>query len=231
MRVTFAPAPGTPPRWLNATVLGVAALVFLPTLGGGFLADDFVYISRFRDLPWSEWPHLFVADWSAGAFGQQLRELRPLAALSFMGDARVFGGTAIGYRITNLALHLISLAIILRLAWRYSQGQVLATAVAGLVFAFHPVHVEAVAWITGRVDLQATAAALVFWLGAETYSAVGGAGRLALALAAFGLGIFSKELAMFAPVLLLLRWLVLDRNEPRAIWIRRGAVLSGGLAV
>jgi hypothetical protein len=33
-----------PPLWLLGAILGVAAAVFIPALGAGFLGDDFVYI-------------------------------------------------------------------------------------------------------------------------------------------------------------------------------------------
>jgi hypothetical protein len=108
-----------PPRWLIALVAAIAVVAFLPTLGGGFLADDFAYIARFRVLPWSEWPALFMHDWSRGIWGERLRELRPFVALSFMGDARLFGGEPLGYRLTNLALHVVSTALVASLAWRY----------------------------------------------------------------------------------------------------------------
>jgi hypothetical protein len=220
-----------PPRWLTALVLAAATLAFLPTLTGGFLADDFVYIARFRELPWSAWPPLFAHDWSGGVWGQPLRELRPFAALSFMSDAKLFGGFAPGYRLTNLLLHLIATALVTRLAWRYSAGAISGALIAGLVFALHPAHAEAVAWVTGRVDLIATGAALLFWLGAENFSADGGRRQLAAALAAFFLGMFSKELCMFAPLLLLLRWLLLDLRAPRAVWIRRAKIFAGVIAI
>ena len=215
------------PRWLLRVVLAAAALAFLPTLGGGFLADDFVYIARFRELPWSAWPPLFAHDWSGGVWGQPLRELRPFAALSFMSDAKLFGGHALGYRLTNLIFHLIATGFVTRLAWRYAAGSVSAALIAGLVFALHPAHAEAVGWITGRVDLIATSAALLFWLAAEVFSDHGLRRHLALALAAFFLGIFSKELCMFAPLLLLLRWLLLDLRAPRNVWRRRVQLLAG----
>src|SRR5205823_751884 len=108
-------------------------------------------------------------------------------------------------------------------------GSVAAALVAGLVFGLHPAHAEAVSWITGRVDLQATAAALLFWIGAELFCTCGGGWRIALALVAFFLGIFSKELCMFAPLLLLLNWLLLNPRVPRHIWWRRAAVLGAAV--
>src|SRR6267143_666095 len=91
--------PPAAPKWLVPSVLAIAVIAFLPSLAGGFLADDFAYIVRFRTLPWSEWPALFTHDWSGGIWGERLRELRPFVALSFMSDARLFGGDALGYRL------------------------------------------------------------------------------------------------------------------------------------
>lgn len=229
-----APFPGPAarlPRWLLGVVLAVATAVFLPSLAGGFLGDDFVYIVRFRELPWSAWPPLFYHDWSGGVWSSPLRELRPFAALSFMTDAKLFGGWAPGYQLTNLLLHLVSVALVTRLAWRYSAGRVGGALTAGLVFALHPAHAEAVIWITGRVDLLATAAGLLFWYGAEQYSDHGRRGCLAITLGAFFLGVFSKELVMFAPLLLLLCWLVLGLRAPRAVWLRRAGIFAGVLVI
>lgn len=219
------------PRWLTAVILTVAALAFLPTLAGGFLGDDFVYIARFRELPWSAWPPLFIHDWSGGIWGNQLRELRPFAALSFMTDAKLFGGWAPGYQLTNLALHLAATALVTLLAWRYTAGHVGAVLTAGLVFALHPAHAEAIIWATGRVDLLATAAGLLFWLGAAKFSDHGRPRAAAIALGAFFLGIFSKELCMFAPLLLLLHWVLLDLRVPRAAWLRRAKLFAGVLII
>ena len=110
-----AASPLRPPSWLAGVVLVMTALVFLPTLSGGFLGDDFVYIARFHALAWSEWPALFFRDWSGGVWGSPLHELRPFAALSFMSDARLFGDYAPGYRLTNLLLHLVATFLLVRL--------------------------------------------------------------------------------------------------------------------
>jgi hypothetical protein len=213
------PPPATfpchPPRPLLCAVLAIATLAFLPSLTGGFLADDFVYLAHFRELPWSEWPKLFTHEWSGGVWGSPTRELRPFAALSLMSDAKLFGGAPLGYR----------------LAWRDSAGSLFAAVVAGLIFAIHPAHAEAVAWITGRVDLIATSASLLFWLAAEFFTENGRRNNLVAALAALFLGLFSKELCMFVPVLLLLSWVLLDPRAPRQVWLRRAAVLGGALVL
>ena len=50
-------------------------------------------------------------------------------------------------------------------------------------------------------DLLATFAALAFWSLAEAWSASGRGWRLGLALGALFVGVFSKELCLFAPPL------------------------------
>ncbi len=215
------------PGWTLAFCLGVAAAVFLPTLGGGFIADDFVYVARFAAFPWGDWPRLFTQEWSEGIWGFPLSELRPFSALSFMLDARLYGGEAAGYRITNLLLHLEVVTAVVRLTWRMSEGHTLATLTAGLAFALHPAHVEPVGWITGRVDLLSTLGAMAFWVLAESWSATGRPWRAVVALTCLGIGLFAKELSLFAPPLLLLRWLLVDARGGRTIWQRRLLLLLG----
>ena len=230
------PQPGAPLPLLGV-VLAVATLAFLPALPVGFLADDFVYIARFLEMPWSTWPQFFVREWSGGVWGQPLKELRPFAALSFMVDARLWGGGPVGYRLVNLGLHLGATTLVFLIAWHQGRARPApfsargAALVAGLLFAVHPAHVEAVTWITGRADLLGTVAALAFWLGGERHG--DGASRWAagLGLAALLVGVFTKEFCLVLPPLLALRWALVDPRAGRAAWLRRGAFLAGALAV
>ena len=82
-----------------------------------------------------------------------------------------------------------------------------------------------------RALLLATAAALLFWFGAEQFSDHGRPRCAAFTLAAFFLGIFSKELVMFAPLLLVLHWLLLDLRTPRTVWLRRAKLFAGVLLI
>jgi hypothetical protein len=229
--------PSLPPRGLRAWVLVVAALAFVPALGVGFLGDDFVYIARFQTMPWAEWPRFFVHEWSGGIWGQPLKELRPFAALSFMIDARLWGGEVLGYRLVNLALHLAATALVVRLAWLHgtrlpgARAGHWAAGVAGLAFALHPAHVETVVWITGRADLLGSVAALGFLLAAETHGTRGGWGSAWLAWAALGLGVFTKEFCLIVPGLALAGWMLLGRGAGRAEWGRRARVLLGAMVV
>lgn len=223
--------PSAPPRLLVPGLGCLALAAFASTLGGGFLGDDFVYLARFAALPWTDWPALFVREWSEGVWGFPLRELRPFAALSFMLEARLWGAHPLGYRLVNLALLAASAGLVAHLAWRYSGGRRLAAAGAGAAFVLSPVQAEPTAWITGRVDLLAVAAFLAFWAGAERYVDTGRRRTLALASAALGVAIFSKELGLLAVPLLVLSWLLLPRTAPASARRRAAVLAAAGLVL
>ncbi len=225
------PRPPDAPPWVQLAPVAAVLLAFGRTLAGGFLADDFVYIVRFRELPWADLAGLFTQEWSGGVWGSKMRELRPVSALSFMIDAKLWGGNPTGYRVTNLLLHALATWLVLRVTWRVSRGHAGAALAAGLIFALHPTHAEPVLWITGRTDLLATAAALGFWLLAGRYTEEGGRGRLVAALLVLTTGIFSKELCLVAPLLLLLHWMAVEPRAGAATWWRRGALLAGTAAI
>lgn len=226
--------PGTAGKAMPQTallaVLAVGLAVFATSLNGGFLADDFTYIGRFASFPLSQWPTLFVKEWSGGVWGFPLRELRPFAALSYIIDSRLWGGSPVGYRLTNLALHLASTGLVAGLAWRYSGGRIWAAVAAGAIFALHPSHVEAVTWITGRVDLIGTVAALAFIAMSERYVDRAGPRWAVGALVALLVGIFSKEFCMLAPVIMLAKWSILDGGG-KASWLRRALILVGATTI
>jgi hypothetical protein len=209
---------------LLVAVLVVATSAW--TLTGGFLGDDFAYIARFAQFPWSEWPSLFVSEWSGGMWGAGQTELRPIAALSLLIDHAIWGGNAFGYRLTNLALHLGSTLMVMRVAEIYCPRTFFGPLAAGVWFALQPAHVEPVTWIIGRVDLLATFFALGFWLTAERYVQTRALRWLALALGTLTLGVFAKEVALVSPALLILSWILLPAAKTaKDTWRPRARVL------
>ncbi|MFH1121742.1 MAG: tetratricopeptide repeat protein [Bacteroidota bacterium] len=74
---------------------------------------------------------------------------QPLAMLSFVINHKMSGDVAWPYIFTNLLLHLFNTLLVFRLMQRWMKGLIPAGIVAGL-FALHPMHVEAVAWISTR---------------------------------------------------------------------------------
>jgi hypothetical protein len=209
----------------------LATLPYWRTLGGGFLGDDFAYIARFLSLGWSQWPALFFREWSDGLWGFPLKELRPFSAFSFMVDSRLWGGSPLGYRLTNLALYIACIIAVLRLCWHYLPRERGIGWLAALLFALQPAHAEAVSWITGRVDLLATAFTLTFWLLAESAAERYSVGRGIAAVGAFFIAVFSKELALMGPLLWVISWRLLPHRLNATGWRFRLGTLGGVLGV
>src|SRR5690606_7715839 len=127
----------------------------------------------------------------------------PLHQLSYLVDRVLWGATPVGVRVTQVALHAACAGLVLLVARRLGLSPV-AGACAGLAFAWHPAHVENVAWASQRKDLLSAA----FTLGAVAayLGPVGrgpdGARRWALVLLCFTLGLLSKSVTVVAlPIL------------------------------
>jgi Flp pilus assembly protein TadD len=127
---------------------------------------------------------------------------RPLAALSHAVNYALHGAAPGGYHAVNVALHVLTTLLVWALARRLlavlAPSRVRAGALgAALLFAVHPVHVEAVAPLVGRADLQAAAGglgALLLALGwRERWW------RLPLALLLLAAAVLSKETAAVVP--------------------------------
>jgi tetratricopeptide (TPR) repeat protein len=180
-----------------------AALPFLLTLGNPPILDD----------GWAALDNPLT--WSLSNVGRIFRELygyagepsvrgpyRPITTLTYALDYAVHGRWAPGYHAVNLGLHVLASLLVLALAHRLAAVALPAQAgrvavLAGLLFAVHPAHVEAVATIFGRTEpLSACCAlaALLLALGRREAR-----WRLPAALGLLVLGVLSKEVAIVTP--------------------------------
>ncbi|MBI2081799.1 MAG: tetratricopeptide repeat protein [candidate division NC10 bacterium] len=151
---------------------------------------------------------------------------RPLTALSYWLDGLLWQGNPGGFHLTNLLLHAVVSVLVLAVGRRLLPAGP-APLLGALLFAVHPVHVEPVAWIQGRVDLlSATGVLLAVLLGVAGAEAAGRRRLLcwAAAATAFLLALLAKEVAVVAP---LLAALVLGGQPGREGWrrVRAGAPL------
>lgn len=198
--------------------------MFANALQNGFAGDDIAIV---RDNPYIRGLHnaprlLFGSYWPDSA------ELyRPTTLISFALDWMIAGGSPAWMHAVNVLLHAAATGLVLLLLARL--GAPTAAGVLGaLVFAVHPVHVEAVASLVGRADLLAAALLLLachLHLAPKVRPVVRIAGIALLYLLALG----AKEAAVMLPALLL----ALDavrRDEPRHRTVLMG-VLAATLGV
>ena len=125
---------------------------------------------------------------------------RPLPLADFAMDWAISRGHPVWFHAMNLVWHAGVAVAAASLARRWAEWP--AALAAGLVFAVHPVHVEAVANVVGRAELMAAAGVCL-----AVYAAVVRQDVL-LSGAALLLGLLSKENAVVAPALIGWAWLV-----------------------
>ena len=159
----------------------------------------------------------------------------PLTWISHMLDCQLYGLNPGGHHSTNLIFHVIN-TLLLFLWLRQLTGTLWRSAMVAALFAWHPLHVESVAWASERKDVLST----FFWMltliaytrYAQKRSKVEARGSRAdtpvqaldarrstldyyLALLFFACGLMSKPMVVTLPfVLLLLDFWPLNRFPP-----------------
>jgi tetratricopeptide (TPR) repeat protein len=172
--------------------------------GNAFLWDDLDFIVRNYEIrslsPLGKFFH------SASTIPQ-----RPVMNLSFAVDYRLWGLNPAGYHLTQVLLHALnSMFVFLFLYWLLGSRR--SSFLAGLLFALHPVHSEAVTAFLGRSELLTTffcfLAVGAFWFSLQ-HSGVRGWLTYLGSLVAFVLACLSKETGIVSPFLIILiLWLV-----------------------
>lgn len=150
-----------------------AAILYLPSLWGGWVMDDKAQIRDDTLIHTaSSWGDLLTLR----ILGRDVIDgHRPVQLASLMIDSVIWGRNPLGYRLTSLLLHALCTALVawvaLRLLresprWRggigeqgptvLGVGQAITAALATMLFAAHPLAVEAAAVPTNREDLLVT---------------------------------------------------------------------------
>lgn len=127
-------------------VITCAVLIFFwPSLNGPFILDDGRYVAN---NPLIAAPDGLLRLW----FTNESLEYYPVSNSTLWIEWHLWGNNPFGYRFTNLDLH-IATSLLLWLILR--KLSIPGAFFAALLFAVHPVNVEAVAWISQRKDVRA----------------------------------------------------------------------------
>jgi hypothetical protein len=203
--------------WLAAAaVVTTALLATWPARSGGFVYDDQYYVVdnpavHGEASPWTE---------PLGLARQAL--WRPLTVATYRAQwdgPRDAGGML----SVNIALHAAVSVLLLALGRQVGLGRG-GSLVAALAFAAHPVHAEAVAWVSGRSELLVT----LFVVGAWCAHVSVKRGAWVAAPVLLALAALSKENAIVALPLFVLMDIALAR---RPLPVRRWLSLAAPLAL
>jgi len=206
-------ASGPSPNVLGILCVFAAIALYLPALPYGWVWDD----------------RLLVLSKGAGGVGAE--GFRLLTSLLFRLEWALGYGTPLFAHMVSIFLHGLATWLFFRMALHVGARPGVAFA-AGLLFAAHPVHVEAVAYISGRPDLLATVFVLSALLLARTAELCRPEGcrswKIWPAYAAMVAAVLSDEVAIVTPLLLV----GLDRWGPvRVSWRRRLTHYAGFFAI
>jgi protein O-mannosyl-transferase len=182
-------------RRIYLAVAACAVVVYLGALWNRFAFDDvtLIALNPLVHSPAGIWRAFGEPYWPGNLSGAMYR---PLPVATFAIDW-ILGAPAWLHAV-NVLWHAAVSVVVAALARRWSGDR--AALFAGLLFAVHPVHVEAVANLVGRNELMAALFTLL-----AVYAAVA-RGSVVLTAAAMAGGLLSKENAAVAPALILGAW-------------------------
>ena len=215
------------PTWIAVALVGVAGLVYLPTLSYDFAWDDQMLITENRNLATSNPLHLFGETFWPSPSGEGY--YRPLVTLSFWFERHVWGLNPTPFHLTNVLLNCLASAlaalVLARLFRR--QGDSWLVLMGGLAFALHPAHVESVAFVCGRTDLMMAVFLLAALLLVFRYREKPQPGAGVGIVAAFVAALLCKEASVVFPALVLL--CLLPSLRRRSTWCLVGSMLVAAI--
>jgi tetratricopeptide (TPR) repeat protein len=222
------------PSWA-LLLAGACVLSYANGLTGDFTYDDKAIVrDNFRLRSADRVGDIFTTQYFGGPRGTGTA-YRPILLLSFAVQWWIHGSAPVPFHVVNVLLHVVATLLVAILFLRVGVPPPAAVG-AALLFAVHPLHVEAVTSIVGRGETLSAVFVLTCVRLALRWADGGKRRRWALAgaLYAYLLGNLTKESAVVAPVLvfLFLAWSAEGGLFPRLLraW-RRGLAFYVGSAI
>lgn len=211
-------------RWVGPGLFLLTLFLYVQTGAFSFVSlDDSEFVT--------ENPYVvqgLTAESVKWALTTQQQYWQPLVFLSHQAAVSVFGMNPGAHHLLNALLHAIN-AVLFLLVLARLRFPLWAAALAAMLFAWHPLRAESVAWVSERKDVLvgvfwfATILAYIDWVeGGRTVR------RYAVVVILFVLALMAKPVALTLPaVLLILDYAWLNRrSEPLAGLIREKLPLA-----
>lgn len=209
---------------IGALIFCATVAAYLPAIRGSLLWDDSSHVTR-PDLQslhglWRIW-------FNPGATQQYY----PLLHSAFWLEHRIWGDAVLGYHLINIILHAAAACLVVLIVRRLALP---GAWLAGMIFALHPVCVEAVAWVSEQKSVLSGVFYLAAALAYLHFDQSRRGSQYSAALGLFVLALLSKTVTATLPAaLLVVLWWQRGRLEwkrdvrPLLPWFVLGA--SAGL--
>jgi protein O-mannosyl-transferase len=228
--------PMSRPRLIALALALVTLLVYLPVTRSGFLDyDDDEYITNNPEV--QHGLTLAGIQWAFTTTHES--NWHPLTWLSHMMDCELFGLNPAAHHFVSVLFHaanaVLLFTLLLRLTTPRREGTaspaqsdaLWPAAFVAALFAWHPLHVESVAWVAERKDVLSTLFALLSLLSYVRYARENCRSSLWVALIFFALSLMAKPMLVTLPcVMLLLDYWPLQRFPSFQMRIVRRPVLE-----
>jgi hypothetical protein len=199
----------TPDRAVLTGVLLTAA-VYCRDLKYDFLLDDVSLIlinqttASWRNLKMIFTTDVFFAHGPSVPMVMVAVHYRPVFMLWLMMNQQLFGSILPWWHITSLLLHICVIYLVYKLGLNVLKER-WAAALAALLFAFHPIHVESVSYVSASTDLLVTLFLLIAFLFYSQFREEQDASPAYLVIAVFSaaLAMLSKETGAMLPWILI----------------------------
>lgn len=178
-------------------------VVYWPASRNAFINfDDDVYVTKNAEVKRG-----LTTETVAWAFrSTEHSNWHPLTWLSHQLDVSIWGAgpeAAFGHHLTNLLLHAAN-SVLVFVAWKRLTTRLWPSALVAGLFAWHPLHVESVAWVAERKDLLCCLFWFVTLVAYARYCEKRSWANYGLVLLSVALALMSKPMAVTLPCVLLL---------------------------
>ena len=209
----------TPDRAVLAGML-VTAAVYCRDLQYDFILDDLPLILMNETITsWKNWTTLFVSDIiSTQGVDIVAVHYRPIYMLWLMANYQLFGMVLPWWHLTSLLLHLLVILLMYKVGVKVLREPWTA-ALATVLFAFHPIHVESVSYVSASTDLLVAVFMLVAFLAYSRFREQGASHwYLTASVLTAALAMLSKETGAMLPLALVAYEVLRERPSGPQHW-------------
>ena len=194
---------------IGLVVLLIASFfIYAPSLSGDFIIDD---IPQVRDNPYIRDISYISRFFTKGLWENSAIEITtekrylPMTLVPMLLNYKIWGNNPFGYHIFLLLLHLANTCLVYALIRKLVTGPAMAATVGAAIFVLHPTKVGSVAWIIGGCEPLVTFFLLGAMLAHRSYiDSLKNSKEwhyLLLSLICFQLALWSKEVAIAFPLI------------------------------